>query len=121
MTVWAGEYLGCCACGLFDIFILELSPEAYGRADSVTDDDAHDDAEDPAQAQEEALLDEVEATDHDDDVDEDDEVAHQKHARVLEGLRFQGLEEHLGHECEGRHILRLLGSVRHNLQYRMED
>ena len=45
-------------------------PEPYGRADAVTDDDAHDDPKDAAKTEEESLLDKVESTDHDDDVDD---------------------------------------------------
>ena len=61
-------------------------PEPYGRADTVTDDDAHNDSEDASETEEESLLDKVEATDHDDDVDKDDKVADKEHPCVLEGL-----------------------------------
>ena len=61
-------------------------PEPDGRAHAVAYDDAHDNSEDAAETQEESLLDKVEAADHDDDVDEDDQVANKKHPCVLEGL-----------------------------------
>ena len=91
-------------------------PEPDGGADAVADNDAHDDTEYAAETEEESLLDKVEPTDHDDDVDEDDQVADKKHPGVLEGLGLQGLEEHFCHESVGCHVLWLMGSVRYNLK-----
>ena len=92
-------------------------PEPDGGAQTVAHNDPHHDPEDAAETEEEPLLDEAESSDHDDHVEEDDAVADQQHPCVLEGLGLQRLEEHLGHEGVGGHILRLVRSVRHNLDH----